>query len=182
MRLIMLCPLSTLEDTAKIMLGHPSIGYIPGETYKGRRRAGIVPVTLKDFRDGSKRQLHFSMVTPLSIYPDSRKGVLAALHYRNWQVISAAENIQTSNSKPSMWLIHKRQEDPAYCHALVRRWFWSFGDTIAEVTNGCMHRNVQGPARIYVYTDGLCHQSLDGAASLGQVFESREAGCVQSSP
>ncbi|KAL3140065.1 hypothetical protein ABBQ38_004345 [Trebouxia sp. C0009 RCD-2024] len=77
------------------------------------------------------------MVIPLSIYPDNRKGVLAALHYSNWQVISAAENIQTSNSKPSMWLIHKRQEDPAYCHALVRRWFWSFGDTIAEVTNGC---------------------------------------------
>lgn len=62
---------------------------------------GLLPISLRDYRQGSYRQFNSSMLTPLSVYPATWQGAMAALNYRNWQPNLADENALIKHSLPS---------------------------------------------------------------------------------
>ena len=87
----------------------------------------VLEVSYRDFCRGAYRPLEYSMVTylkwsvsdsteisvahfqntcirvvtPLAIYPPTWRGVLAALHYRNWLIIIFCANRQQGDRLPS---------------------------------------------------------------------------------
>lgn len=90
--------------------------------------AGIAELSLKD---GADRKLNFSMIIPLSVYPNNWRGKLKALHYRNWQVILGVINQQQSDFLPSKYLEELR-EDREWVRDTIRRWFRCHGASVQE--------------------------------------------------
>ena len=63
--------------------------------------AGVLKLTIADFTDSAKRPLDFSMITAMALYPLTLRGLLAALRFSNWQVITSQENSQCGMSGAS---------------------------------------------------------------------------------
>lgn len=119
-------------DYAKILFCHASLLYWDSTVISGRVRAGILELSLKDFKDGADRQLQWSMIIPLSVWPCTWKGILEALHYRNWQVILKVINMQQLDFLPSKYLEELR-ENQEWVRDTIHRWFWSYGDSVEQI-------------------------------------------------